>query len=98
MTARDQSRLAGLVAGLVILAWFGTGLLLFYMPRLAAYWAETGLPPSLGQRLLMAVARFVQSHLIPWLPALLAGTGVVFWWRIHTVREARHAREEEIRP
>jgi uncharacterized membrane protein len=83
--------LAGLVAGLVILAWFGAGLLVFYVPRLAAYLADTGLPPSFGQKLLMAVARFVQFHLAPWLPVLLTGTGVVLWWRIHAIRKARAA-------
>ncbi len=91
MAARDESRLAGLVAGLVILAWFAVGLLIFYVPHLSAYWSETGLPPSFAQKLLTAVARFVQVHLTPWLPALLAGTGVVFWWRIHTIRKARTA-------
>ena len=97
MTARDQSRLADLVAGLVILAWFGVGLLVFYVPRLATCWADTGLPPSFSQKLLMAVARFVDSHLASWLPALLAGTGLVLWWRIRTVRKARHAKDEQMR-
>ena len=89
MTTRNESRLAGLAVGVAVLVWFALGLVVYYVPHLAAYWADTGQPLSLAQRLLLTLARFVDLHLTVYLPALLVGTGAALWWRIHTVRKLR---------
>ena len=78
--------------GAVLLGWFAVGLLLYYVPHLLAYWMQLGTPLSLAQRLLVALAQFVDQNLLLLLPALLAGTIMAFWWRLHTIRRTRQTR------
>jgi type II secretory pathway component PulF len=92
MTVRGESTLAGLAAGGVLLVWFDLGLLAFYVPRLLFYWMQLGTPLSFAQRLLVALSQFVRYNWWLFLPALLAGTGMVFWWCLHTIRKAHQAR------
>ncbi len=92
MTARRESRLAGLAMGAVILIWFALGLLAFYVPRLLFYRAQLGIAPSLAEMQLAALSRLVRYNGWLFFPALLAGTAMVFWWRLHTIRKTRQAR------
>jgi type II secretory pathway component PulF len=89
MTAERERTLAGVAVGAVTLAWLAVVLLLFYVPRLTAYWVESAAPLSPAQRLLLALWDLVQHNSITIASTLFAATTGALWWRIHAGRRMR---------
>ena len=89
VTVERERTLAGLAVGLLILAWFGVVLLLYYVPHLLARWAETGAALSPAQRSLLTLSNFTQRNFIAIAPLLLTATIAALAWRIHIIRAYR---------
>ena len=88
--AVDRERtLAGLVVGLLILAWFGFVLLLCYVPHLLAHWARIGAALSPAQRLLLLLSNVARRNIIAIAPLLLIATIAALAWRIRIIRAYR---------
>jgi len=89
VTVERERTLAGLVVGLLILAWFGVVLLLYYVPHLLARWAETGAALSPAQRSLLTLSNLTERNFIAIAPLLLIATIAALAWRIRIIRAYR---------
>jgi len=89
MRTKTESTLATLTVGLLVLVWFGVFLLVWYVPRLSAMWAETGAELSASQRLLVTLGGVVSRGFLAIGPLLLAATGAAVLWRFAAVRKCR---------
>ena len=91
MSAQRQRTLAGIAVAASMLIWLGAFILLFYIPRLAASWAELGGALSGPQRILVFLSRMATKHGLIAIPSLLAGTAAAIWWRMDAVRRLHAA-------
>jgi len=89
VTVERERTLAGLVVGLLILAWFGVVLLLYYVPHLLAHWARIGATLSPAQRLLLILSNVARRNFIAIAPLLLIATIAALAWRIRIIRAYR---------
>ena len=85
VTVEHEGTLAGLVVGLLILAWFGLVLLLCYVPHLLAHWAQTGAALSPAQRFVVILSNVARRNFIAIAPLLLIATIAALAWRIRII-------------
>lgn len=93
MECRTERAAANLAFGVLLFAWFGLILLWYYVPRLAAQWARTGVELSRPARMLVQLGHFAGHGF--WVAGLLlVVTGAAVAWRITAIRKTRQARTE----
>ena len=88
MKPKAERNVAGLMVGALLLAWFGVVLLLYYVPRLAAYWADTDAELSLPARMLLQVGDFANRSIFL-IGLLFVATLAAVVWRVAAVRKVR---------
>ena len=93
MEPKTERAVTSLTFGALLFAWFGVVLLWCYVPRLAAYWAESGSELSPPARMLLQLGNFVgRSVFVVGLLFILTLAAVV--WRVAAVRKARDTETE----
>jgi len=88
MKPKAERTVAGLMVGALLLAWFGVVLLLYYVPRLAAYWAESDSELSPAASMLLQLGGFL-SHSFLAIGLLFVATLAAVVWRVAAVRKVR---------
>jgi len=82
MHTQRETTLAGLTVALVILAWLGVFLAVYFVPHMAARWSEIGAELSPTQSLLVRVSSLVSHNFFALAPLLLAATAIAVIWRV----------------
>ena len=91
MRPKTQRTVAGLAVGALLSVWFGVVLLLFYVPRLAAHWAETDAELSLPARMLLQLGNFAnRSFFLTGL--LFVVTCAAVAWCVAAARKVRRMK------
>jgi hypothetical protein len=88
MKPKTQGMVAGLLVGMLLLVWFGVASLLFYVPHVAACWAETGVELSSAKKMLVQLNNLVSRSFFV-TGFLFVVTLAAVAWRIVTARKAR---------
>jgi type II secretory pathway component PulF len=91
MKPKTQRTVAGLAVGALLLLWFGVALLLFYVPRLAVCWAETGAELSPAKKILVQLGNSVSGSFFG-IGLLFVVTLAAVAWRVAAARRAARTR------
>ena len=62
MSKQMQVHVSAVLLSLVILTWFGVGLLVFYVPKLAQAWADADYSVSLAQRTIVNMGAWLGGY------------------------------------
>jgi len=91
MKPTTQRTVVGMLVGTLLLAWFGVALLLFYVPRLAVCWAETGTEFSPAKKMLVQLGNVAgRSFFVTGLLFIVTLAAVA--WRVAAARKVSRTR------
>ncbi|MHC4520215.1 MAG: hypothetical protein ACYTAS_16615 [Planctomycetota bacterium] len=92
MNARTEKALSGLTMAVLMFAWVGIFLLVYYVPILTTEWNVTGAELSSAQQLLIAVGSLASRNILVAGPLLLVVTVAATVWRVLAIRKVRRLR------
>ena len=84
MSPKKQVQLSSLCLGVMILLIFIYGVVIFYLPNLLGYYAETGQALSPMLRFVLEICYLINEAEIVLIPALILGFVFALIWRIQS--------------